>query len=171
MSVLTLSETVIAVTMVKDTGSTAGRMQFRCQQRATGEAAVAKRHRSPFLRGGAARKWARSPCLPSRLKISTGRSPAAPNQWGTCVSNSATSVRPFRIPVYHRTRQTKPAARQPAHQYECVMDRITVNPRQMGGCRGGLVQRRRCRPLGVAHERGTCDFVGSVGQEVVAEGS
>lgn len=74
-----------------DTGPATRCMQPRCEQRTTGDAALAKRHVLPFLRGGAARTWARSPCLPSRLKISTGRSPAAPNQCGTCVSNSATS--------------------------------------------------------------------------------
>ena len=49
-------------------------------------------------------------------------------------------ARPFRIPVYHRTPPTKPAACHRAHGYDGVMDRITVNPRQMGGvpCIRGL---------------------------------
>ena len=38
-----------------------------------------------------ARRWARSPCLPNRLRNSTGSAPAAPNQCGTRVSNSAAS--------------------------------------------------------------------------------
>ena len=49
-------------------------------------------------------------------------------------------VRLDRLPVYHCPRQMKPAARRPAHRYDRVMDRITVNPRQMGGvpCIRGL---------------------------------
>ena len=48
-------------------------------------------------------------------------------------------VRHFRIPVYHR-RLRKRLLAQWVHGYDGVMDRITVNPRQMGGvpCIRGL---------------------------------
>ncbi len=49
-------------------------------------------------------------------------------------------VRPFRIPVYHRPRKRTRLLVQWVHGYNGVMDRITVNPRQMGGvpCIRGL---------------------------------
>jgi uncharacterized protein (DUF433 family) len=49
-------------------------------------------------------------------------------------------VRPFRIPVYHRPRKRNRLLAQWVHGYDDVMDRITVNPRQMGGvpCIRGL---------------------------------
>lgn len=56
-----------------------------------------------------ARRCARSPWWPRRLRISTGWSSALPNQWGVRVSNSAASPGPMMRSLSPRTRRRRPS--------------------------------------------------------------
>jgi len=67
-------------------------MQLALEQENPGRAHRPVAYPVAGLRLGATRTWIRSPSRPRMLRISTGRSPAGPNQCRTWVSNSATSA-------------------------------------------------------------------------------
>jgi hypothetical protein len=83
------------------------------------------------LRRDAARTWMRSPCLPNRLRISTGWSPTGPNQCGRRVPISATSP--------------GPAAACSRCAFACPDPLPTRRPGL--GCRAGLIRGVRAAAL------------------------